>query len=67
MKLLDTSGAELMQVGRIERDGADLLIKGKIYGSMPMTARLTPAEARRALKLIDLRLCLFVLKMLLRG
>lgn len=66
MKLFDTNKGELMAVTALERDGVDLLIKGKIYGSMPMTARLTPAEARQALKLVDLKLVFFLLRMVLR-
>ncbi|EQB04268.1 hypothetical protein L288_14410 [Sphingobium quisquiliarum P25] len=66
MKLLDGTGAELMQVGKLERDGSDLLIKGKIYGSMPMTARLTPQEARGLLKLLDARTALFLVSLLFR-
>ena len=39
----------------IERQGNDLVIKGKIFGTMPMTAKLRPAEARSALKLLGFR------------
>ena len=37
------------------------MIKGKVFGAMPMTARLTPDEARAALKLLNLRTLLFIL------
>jgi hypothetical protein len=33
---------------------------------MPMTAKLTPAEARQGLKLLNLRLTLFLLTFLFR-
>ncbi|MDF8334022.1 hypothetical protein [Novosphingobium cyanobacteriorum] len=59
--ILDAQGNELMAVRKIEQDGNTLVIRGKIFGAMPMVARLTPAEARAALKLLDLRTILFLL------
>lgn len=61
MKLYSPDKSELMDVSAIERDGNDLVIKGKVFGSMPMTAKLRPAEARKALGLFNLRLVLFLL------
>jgi hypothetical protein len=61
MKLYSPDKSELMDVSSIERDGADLVIKGKVFGAMPMAARLRPAEARKALKLVDLKTALFIL------
>jgi hypothetical protein len=61
MTLYSTDKLPLMQVSAIERDGSDLLIKGKAFGAMPMTARLTPKEARAGLKLLRLRLVWFLL------
>ena len=61
MKLYSPDKSELMEVKSIERDGSDLVIKGKVFGAMPMTARLRPAEAKKALKLIDLKTALFIL------
>jgi len=61
MKLYSPDKSELMDVKSIERDGDDLVIKGKVFGAMPMTARLRPAEAKKALKLINLRTALFIL------
>ena len=61
MKLTGPDKSELMTVSAVERDGDDLLIKGKVFGAMPMTARLTPDQARAAFKLVDLRTILFIL------
>lgn len=66
MKIYDANNTELMQVSRIERDANTLVIRGKIFGAMPMVAKLTPQEARAALKLIDFRTFLFLLTMLFR-
>ena len=63
MKLYGTDKRELMTVSRIERDGNQLVIKGKVFGAMPMTATLTPANVREGLKLLRLRGVLFLLTM----
>jgi hypothetical protein len=61
MKLVGADKSELMTVSALERDGDDLVIKGKVFGTMPMTARLTPDQARAAFKLLNLRTILFIL------
>ncbi len=66
MKLYSPDKSELMDVSSIERDGADLVIKGKVFGAMPMAARLRPEEARKALKLVDLKTALFIAGMIFR-
>jgi len=66
MKIYDNAKKELMNVSAIERDGNTLVVKGKIFGTMPMTAKLTPEEARKAFKLVDFRLVLFLLTFLFR-
>ncbi len=63
MKILGPDKSELMQVSKIERKGDDLVLKGKVYGTMPMTATLSPAEARAFLRLLTPRLALFLLTM----
>jgi hypothetical protein len=66
MTIRDAQGMALMSVKRLERDGNDLVIRGKIFDAMPMAARLTPEDARAALKLLDLRTILFLLTILFR-
>jgi hypothetical protein len=66
MKILDAQDKELMTVRRIEREGNALIIRGKIFGAMPMVAKLTPTEARAALRLLDFRTILFLLSLLFR-
>lgn len=61
MKIYSADKSELMQVAKIDRDGNDLVIKGKVFGTMPMSARLTPAEARAALKLLTPKLMFFLI------
>ncbi|NOW48598.1 hypothetical protein FHW96_004787 [Novosphingobium sp. SG751A] len=66
MKVLDASNKELMAVRRIERDGNDLVIRGKIFGAMPMVAKLTPEQARAGLKLLDAKTIWFLITLLFR-
>jgi hypothetical protein len=61
VKLYSTDGSELMTINALERDGNSLLIKGKVFGAMPMNARLKPEAARAALKLLTPRLVFFLL------
>ncbi len=66
MKIYGQDNSELMQVTLLERDGNVLVIKGKVFGSMPMTAKLTPQEGRNALKLLNFKLVAFLLTFLFR-
>ena len=68
MKLLDNTGKELMTVSKIEADDRNfLVIRGKIFGAMPMTAKLSPEDARAALKLLDAKTIWFLLTILFRS
>lgn len=67
MKLYGPDRRELMTVSRIERDGNQLVIKAKVFGTMPMTANLTPDAVREGLKLLGLKGILFILSMPFRG
>ena len=66
LTLLSQDNTKLMEIEALERSGNDLLIKGKVFGAMPMIARLTPAEARKGFKLVSFKLALFLLTFLLR-
>jgi hypothetical protein len=66
MKIYDATDGELMQVRSIERENNVLVIRGKIFGAMPMVAKVTPQEARAALKLLDFKTMLFIISMLFR-
>ena len=61
MKIYAADKSELMTISKIERKGDDLVLKGKVFGTMPMSARLTPTEARAALKLLTPKLVFFLL------
>ena len=66
LTLYSPDNSKLMEVEALERSGNELLIKGKVFGAMPMTARLTPTEARKGLRLVNFKLALFLLTFLLR-
>lgn len=55
MKVFDAQGKELMTVRKIDLEDGQLVIRGKIFGAMPMVAKLTPQEARAGLKLLGFK------------
>ena len=67
MKLTDGAGNEPMTTMAVERDGSHLVVKGRIFGTMPMTARISPEEARQGLKLLSGSLVWFLLTFLFRS
>lgn len=66
VRILDAQDKELMTVRKIGREGSALIIRGKIFGTMPMAAKLTPSDARAALKLLDFKTFLFLLTLVFR-
>jgi hypothetical protein len=66
MKIYGADDREMMNITSLERDGSDLVIKGKLFGTVPLTAKLRPEDARAALKLLDLRTALFLLTLIFR-
>ena len=66
MKIYGADNREMMSITSLERDGGELVIRGKIFGAMPLTAKLRPREARAALKLLNFRTALFLLTILFR-
>ncbi|MFV5516893.1 hypothetical protein [Acinetobacter gerneri] len=66
MKLYGNDNSELMNVSTIERNGDELVLKGKIFGAMPMTAKVRPEEARAALKLLNFKTIIFLITLLFR-
>lgn len=67
MKIYGADNKEMMSITSLEREGSELIIKGKIFGAMPLTAKLRPEEARAALKLLNFRTAWFLLTIIFRG
>ena len=63
MKIFGADNKEMIAISAIEREGRELVLRGKIFGAMPMTARIRPEEVRRALKLLNWRTALFLLSL----
>jgi hypothetical protein len=66
MKIFGPDNNELIQITSLESEGGKLVMRGKVFGSMPLTAKLTGTEARHALRLVNFRLALFLLTLLFR-
>ena len=66
MKLSNLDKTTLMEVAALTRDGDNLVVKGTILGSMPITCMLTPSEARSVFGLLTPRLVFFLLTFLFR-
>jgi hypothetical protein len=66
MKIFGPDNNELMQITSLEADDGKLVMRGKVFGSMPLTAKLTGTEARNALKLVNFKLALFLVTLLFR-
>jgi hypothetical protein len=67
VKIFGADNKEMMAISAIERDGRELVLRGKIFGTMPMTARVRPEEVRRALKLMSWRTLLFLVSLPFRS
>jgi len=54
--LYGPANEDLMTIQTIGREGDDLVVKGQVYGTMPLTAKLRPEQARRLLKMMGFSL-----------
>lgn len=64
MKLHGIDDSELMDVTALGIQGKSLTVSGTMMGAMPIEAVLKPAELRQALKLLNFRIVLFLIRML---
>jgi hypothetical protein len=67
MKIYTPDKSELMDVSSIQHENGNLIVSGKIMGSMPMKAVIRPQDARQGLKLLDIRTIFFLLTFLFRS
>jgi hypothetical protein len=66
VKLYGADDRELLEVSSLQREGGELLVKGRVLGTLPLSARLRPEEARAALRMMDWRTRWFVFTLLFR-
>ena len=52
--LYGPAGEDLMTIRSIAREGTELVVKGQAYGTMPLTAKLRPEQARRIFRMLGL-------------
>ena len=64
MKLYTPDKIELIEVTAVESSPEGVVIDGRIMGTMPMKAVLTPAELRRALRFLTPGIVVKLLRML---
>jgi hypothetical protein len=67
MKLFTSDNGDLMEVDAVTPLNDHLVVTGTIMGAMPIEAHLTPAELRKALKLINFKVVCTLLKMFFKG
>ena len=66
MKIYSEEGSTVMEIFSMERDGNQITIKGKVFESIPMTAKIRPEEVRRGFNLLNFRLVWFLLTFIFR-
>jgi hypothetical protein len=66
MKLHGPDGAEIMKVTRLEKKGSSLVVKGQVFGAMPLSAELRPEDARAIFGLLNWKVLLCLVTILLR-
>jgi hypothetical protein len=55
-----------MKVTAIESEGDELVVKGRIFGTMPLLAKIRPEEMRAAFRILSFRRILFLLSLVFR-
>lgn len=66
MKFHGPDGAEIMTVTALERKGASLVVRGQVFGAMPLSAELRPEDARAIFQLLDWKIVWCLLTILFR-
>ncbi|HEY6451992.1 MAG TPA: hypothetical protein VIX87_05280 [Steroidobacteraceae bacterium] len=66
MKIYGADDREMMRITSLAREDGQLVIRGTLFGALPLTAKLRPEDARAALKLLDIRTALFLLTLVFR-
>ena len=66
MIIFGADKSKLMEVQKVWIDGSNVLFKGKIMGTMPVTGVVKPSQARALFKLLDWRTLLFLVTLLFR-
>lgn len=60
MRCFSKEGDVLMEITAIERREENMVVRGKMLGTMPVTIYIKPEELREAFKLLNWRTWLFL-------
>ena len=66
-KMVDLHGNVMMEIMSLERKADDLVMKGKMMGTMPGTIYLKPEEAWNGLKILSWQVMRYLPLYLFRG
>jgi hypothetical protein len=66
MIIYGSNRSKLMEIESFSREGSTLKFRGKIMGTMPVTAVLTPNQVRAMLKQLGVGLLWFAFSMMFR-
>lgn len=66
MKFHGPDGGEIMTVTALERKGPSLVVRGQVFGAMPLSAELRPEDARAVFQLLDRKVLWCLLTILFR-
>ncbi len=67
MKMFSKEGIEMMEVKSIQQDGDNLVMKGKVMGSMSTVILIKPEDCWQAVKLLGWRTLLHMPRILFKG
>jgi len=67
MKMFSKEGIEMMEVKSIQQDGDNLVMKGKVMGSMSTVILIKPEDCWQAVKLLDWQTLLRMPLILFKG
>ncbi len=67
MRLYGPDDRELLTVTSLERDADQLLIRGKVFGTLPIIAKLDGEQARALVRMLRPRLLWFLLTLPFRS
>jgi hypothetical protein len=66
MRFFTPDGGELIEIMNVTPERGRIVIQGKIMGTMPMKAVLTPQQLRQSFKFLTPRLAVTLIGMLFR-
>ncbi len=67
MKIFSKEGMEMMDIKSIERDGEQMVVKGKVMGAITTTLLVKPEDCWRAARLLGFGVILQLPWILLKG